>query len=118
MEISWRFPAAAAAMAADHLPSGLMPAMRLEPVKHFVQPNISPRIRGWLANISQKPRASRLKENRAVIRCTVRNLARTGACLAVEGPIGIPDAFSPVFDSAEQFRACSVLWRRQNASGP
>ena len=91
---------------------------RLEPVKHFGQPSISPRIKGWLANISQKPRASRLKENRAVISCIVHNLSRTGACLAVEGPIGIPDAFSLVFDSAEQFRTCSVMWRQQNASGP
>jgi hypothetical protein len=49
--------------------------------------------------------------NRAVIGCLVRNLSETGACLAVESPIGIPDSFNLVFDSGEPSRACHVMWR-------
>jgi hypothetical protein len=55
--------------------------------------------------------------NRAVIGCLVRNLSDSGACLAVESPIGIPDAFNLVFDSGEPSRTCSVMWRADRRIG-
>jgi len=54
---------------------------------------------------------------RAVITCLVRNLSPTGACLAVESPIGIPDSFNLVFDSGEPSRMCRVMWRKQKLIG-
>jgi hypothetical protein len=53
----------------------------------------------------------------AVISCLVRNLSRTGACLAVESPIGIPDSFDLVFDSGDPSLACEVKWRTGNRIG-
>jgi hypothetical protein len=55
--------------------------------------------------------------NRAVIGCLVRNLSDSSACLAVESPIGIPDAFNLVFDSGEPSRSCSVMWRTNRRIG-
>jgi hypothetical protein len=54
--------------------------------------------------------------NRAVIGCLVRNLSETGACLAVESPIGIPETFNLVFDSGEASRNCHVMWRTAGVS--
>ncbi len=50
---------------------------------------------------------------RAVITCLVRNLSDTGACLAVDNPIGIPDSFNLVFDSGEPSRMSRVIWRKK-----
>ncbi len=56
-------------------------------------------------------------DKRAVINCLVRNLSSTGACLAVESPIGIPDRFNLVFESGDPPRACEVQWRTNNRLG-
>jgi len=54
---------------------------------------------------------------RAVITCLVRNLSDTGACLAVDNPIGIPDSFNLVFDSGEPSRMSRVIWRKEKQVG-
>jgi hypothetical protein len=47
----------------------------------------------------------------AAIDCTVRNLSRTGACLSVESPLGVPDNFELVLDRDQSCHACRVVWR-------
>ena len=47
----------------------------------------------------------------SVISCTVRNLSSTGACLRVESPLGIPEAFDLRIDSDNLTRHCRVEWR-------
>jgi hypothetical protein len=54
---------------------------------------------------------------RAVITCLVRNLSATGACLAVESPLGIPDRFNLFFDSGDPSRTCEVQWRTNDRLG-
>lgn len=54
---------------------------------------------------------------RAVIGCVIRNLSETGACLGVEGSIGIPDSFNLVFDTGEPSRMCRVIWRTDKRLG-
>jgi hypothetical protein len=54
---------------------------------------------------------------RAVINCLIRNLSETGACLAVESPVGIPDEFNLVFESGEPSRMCRVMWRKAKLLG-
>lgn len=49
------------------------------------------------------------------IDCTVRNLSNSGACLKVQSPIGIPDAFDLVLDSATVVH-CRVIWRKATKS--
>jgi hypothetical protein len=47
----------------------------------------------------------------AVIDCTVRNITDRGACLEVESPIGIPDYFDLVLDTAPVLK-CRLTWRK------
>jgi hypothetical protein len=54
---------------------------------------------------------------RAAITCVVKNLSDGGACIAVESPVGIPDAFDLVFDSEAPDRACHVVWRTAKQIG-
>jgi PilZ domain len=54
---------------------------------------------------------------RAMNHCLVRDLSDTGACLAIENPIGIPDSFNLVFDSGERSRMCQVIWRDKKQIG-
>src|ERR1022692_1234352 len=54
---------------------------------------------------------------RALNHCLVRDLSDTGACLALENPIGIPDSFNLVFDSGERSRMCEVVWRNKKQIG-
>jgi PilZ domain-containing protein len=54
---------------------------------------------------------------RAVLTCLVRNLSDTGACLAVDSPIDIPDSFNLVFDSGEPSRMCNVIWHKDTRIG-
>jgi hypothetical protein len=54
---------------------------------------------------------------RALNHCLVRDLSDTGACLAIENPIGIPDSFNLVFDSGEPSRMCQVIWRNKKQIG-
>jgi len=53
----------------------------------------------------------------AVLECTVRNLSAAGACLMVESPVGIPDAFDLVLDREKTPRHCRVIWRSPNKIG-
>jgi hypothetical protein len=54
--------------------------------------------------------------HRVSIDCAVRNLSDRGACLKVESPIGIPDTFDLVLDSAT-VRHCRVTWRKATQIG-
>jgi PilZ domain-containing protein len=54
---------------------------------------------------------------RAVITCLVRNLSKTGACLSVDSPVGIPESINLVFDSGEPSRMSRVIWRNAKQMG-
>ncbi len=56
------------------------------------------------------------KGHGVTINCTVRNLSDQGACLNVESPIGIPDAFDLVLDPVS-VRDCRVRWRKATRIG-
>ena len=53
----------------------------------------------------------------ATIDCTVRNITRSGACLLVESPIGIPDQFELVLSDDKSRRQCRVAWRSADQIG-
>ena len=58
--------------------------------------------------------------NRAgTISCTVRNLSQAGACLQVESPVGIPEAFDLRIDSEGLIitHHCKVEWRTVHQIG-
>ncbi|HLH10938.1 MAG TPA: PilZ domain-containing protein [Methylovirgula sp.] len=52
----------------------------------------------------------------APIRCTVRNLSASGACLEVEREIP-RDTFDLVFDADQSRRYCRVAWRQSSRIG-
>jgi PilZ domain-containing protein len=54
---------------------------------------------------------------RAVITCLVRNLSKTGACISVDSPVGIPDSINLVFDSGEPSRMSRVIWPKAKLMG-
>jgi hypothetical protein len=56
------------------------------------------------------------KGHEAVINCVVLNLSDRGACLKVETPIGIPEAFDLVLDHAFVGN-CRVTWRKATQIG-
>jgi hypothetical protein len=45
----------------------------------------------------------------SVVDCTIRNLSRTGACLQVATPAGIPQRFELLIDGVSW--ACQITWR-------
>jgi PilZ domain len=49
--------------------------------------------------------------------CTIRNMSDTGACLAVESQVGIPNDFDLVLDSSKTVKHCHVQWRSNNKIG-
>lgn len=51
------------------------------------------------------------------IDCTVRNLSKTGACLIVASPVGIPNEFELVLDRDKVPRTCRVAWRAADRIG-
>jgi hypothetical protein len=53
----------------------------------------------------------------AAIDCTVRNLSKTGACLIVTSPVGIPNEFDLVLDRDKVPRRCRVAWRATDRIG-
>jgi hypothetical protein len=55
-------------------------------------------------------------DHAVAIDCTVRNLSDEGACLKVASPIGIPNTFDLVLDSA-CVRHCRVTWRKATQIG-
>jgi len=56
------------------------------------------------------------KGHEAVIDCVVLDLSDRSACLKVESPIGIPDAFDLVLDHAFVGN-CRVTWRKATQIG-
>jgi hypothetical protein len=64
----------------------------------------------------QHPRLRTLKSGKivfnqksSVLDCTIRNLSRTGACLQVADPAGIPQSFELLVGGVS--RACQISWR-------
>ena len=53
----------------------------------------------------------------AAIDCLLRNYSPTGACLAIESPIGIPDRFTLIVKSDDAKHACEVVWRSATQVG-
>lgn len=51
------------------------------------------------------------------IDCTVRNLSKTGGCLMVASPVGIPNEFDLVLDRDGVPRHCRVAWRAADRIG-
>lgn len=51
------------------------------------------------------------------IDCTVRNLSKTGACLMVTSPVGIPNEFMLVLDRDKMPRRCRLAWRAADRIG-
>lgn len=56
-------------------------------------------------------------ERSAAIDCVVRNLSKTGACLEIVSPIGIPNEFTLVIPSDELKQQCQVVWRTAQRIG-
>lgn len=54
---------------------------------------------------------------RSTITCLVCNLSTSGACLAVETPVGIPATFKLVFSSGGPPRDCRVVWSQASRIG-
>jgi PilZ domain len=72
----------------------------------------------------RRPRVRTLKsahilfnQHRSVIDCTVRNLSPTGACLAVESALGIPERFDVIFDGDKSIRSCRMVWHKEKQIG-
>jgi PilZ domain len=72
----------------------------------------------------RRPRGRTLKsahilfnDRRSAIDCTVRNLSPSGACLAVESALGIPDRFDVLFDADKSVRQCRLVWHREKQLG-
>ena len=51
----------------------------------------------------------------SVFDCTVRNLSKTGACLMVANPRGVPEEFDLLMEGARHH--CTVSWRRADRIG-
>ena len=49
--------------------------------------------------------------------CVIRNMSDTGALLAVESSVGIPDQFTLLIKPELIKRACRVAWRKANRMG-
>jgi hypothetical protein len=47
----------------------------------------------------------------------VRNISPAGACIEVESPLGIPDAFTLVIESDNLMRRCHIGWRNEKRIG-
>jgi hypothetical protein len=52
-----------------------------------------------------------------VIDCVIRNMSDTGAQLAVDSPVGIPDEFTLLIRPELIKRNCRVAWRKGNRIG-
>jgi hypothetical protein len=51
------------------------------------------------------------------IDCIIRNMSETGAQLAVESPVGIPDEFTLLIRPERKKRNCRVVWRKADRIG-
>jgi hypothetical protein len=70
----------------------------------------------------QSPRRTVLKtgfvvfcDNAPTLRCTVRNLSDTGACIEVSTTFGMPSSFDFILDDVR--RSCRVIWRTDTRMG-
>jgi hypothetical protein len=57
-----------------------------------------------------------LVDSRFVLACTIRDISLGGACLDVDSPLGIPDAFD-LIPSNSDGHACRVMWRGKDRVG-
>ena len=49
----------------------------------------------------------------APLKCTVRNISETGACIQLHSPVFLHHTFDVLFDDGEWFRrSCHVMWRQ------
>jgi len=53
----------------------------------------------------------------AGIDCVVRNISKSGACLEVQSPLGIPEQFTLVVKPDDLKRSCQVAWRSAGRIG-
>lgn len=53
----------------------------------------------------------------AGIDCLLRNISKTGACLEVASPIGVPETFILVVEKDGLKRSCRVAWRSARRIG-
>jgi hypothetical protein len=53
----------------------------------------------------------------AGIDCVIRNKSKTGACLEVASPVGVPDDFVLIIQSDTIKRNCRVAWRSADRIG-
>jgi hypothetical protein len=51
------------------------------------------------------------------VRCIVRNISETGACLQFDNPFGIPGSFDLVITSDQASHHCDVMWRAGHRMG-
>jgi hypothetical protein len=51
------------------------------------------------------------------IECTIRNLSETGACLAIESTVAVPDSFTLIIKPEGTRRSCQVAWRSSGRIG-
>jgi len=56
-------------------------------------------------------------EGWASFSCTIRNISEHGAKLQVESVLGIPSAFTLLFDDGSPPRKCLVKWRNPTSLG-
>jgi PilZ domain len=56
-------------------------------------------------------------EGWASLSCTIRNLSEHGAKLQLESVLGIPSAFTLMFDDGSPPRKCLVKWRNPTSLG-
>jgi hypothetical protein len=83
---------------------------------------------GWgimsvLTNTRSAPRLRNLKRGSitfgagAAIDCIIRNLSETGAGLAVESPVGVPEQFVLIIKPEPVKRNCQIAWRSAKRIG-
>ena len=53
----------------------------------------------------------------AGIDCVVRNLSKTGACLEIDSPLGIPDEFILIIKPDRTSHGCKIIWRQLKRLG-
>ena len=56
-------------------------------------------------------------DHAAGIDCVVRNISKTGACLEVASPVGIPNDFTLIIKTDHAMRLCHVVWRTARRIG-
>jgi hypothetical protein len=62
-------------------------------------------------------RAGTIEFGGSAIDCMVRNMSNVGAALQVSSPMGIPEIFTLVFQTAGLRLPCHVVWRKERWIG-